>query len=375
MAKKQKDAYSKLKGFVIVLFVFVVAAVVGYVLVDQSIVAQQEENQLRAQEENQQRAAAHQQTVEAEIQRYKEETAMVWPEPKGDAWEILDLANYPVQNTETVYVERDQLITGGLMLLNHWHSIPENFPEGELKSMTNVDRNVPVRNSSVKLFSNAAYALSDMLAAAKEDGLENYLIEEAFRTNETQQKYYDEEARRYVNSLYGDALDAKVRQRVNAPGTSEYQSGFSFRVDRWREGDAEFNDPKFQTTEHSDWLVENSWKYGFVFRFPVAGYPNATMQDKSYKTGESKMLSVYRYVGKPHAEIMHEMNFCMEEYIEYLRANPHFAVYKNGQKVYEITWQPIGNMYSGIQIEKDRTAIEYIVSMDNVGGVVTCMIF
>ena len=82
-----------------------------------------------------------------------------------------------------------------------------------------------MRNSSVKLFSNAAYALSDMLAAAKEDGLENYLIEEAFRTNETQQKYYDEEARRYVNSLYGDALDAKVRQSVNAPGTSEYQSG------------------------------------------------------------------------------------------------------------------------------------------------------
>ena len=375
MATKKKDAYSKLKRIVLVLFVFTVAAVVGYVLVDQSIVAQQEENMARANEENQQLDAAYRQKVAQEIQQFNEETALVWPEPKGEEWEIVDLSNYPVQNANMRYVEQDELITNGLMLLNHWHSLPNNFPESALVSMISVDKTVPVKNSSVKLFPNAAAALSRMLAAAKDEGLENFLIEEAYRTRETQQKLYDEKAAKYVNSLYGDPLIAKVRQEVNVPGTSEYQSGLSFRVDRWLNGDAEFNDPKFQTTEHSDWLVENSWKYGFVFRFPVEGYPNATMQDKSHKTGESKKLSLYRYVGVEHAEIMHEMNFCMEEYIEFLMQNPHFAVYKNGQKVYEITWQPLDNLYSGVQIETDMTAIESIVSMDNVGGVVTCMVF
>lgn len=375
MAKQKKDAYRKLTRIVIVLFVFLVACGVGYMLVDQSIVAQTEENQMRADEENQQRAANYRQVINEERQRFAQETAIVWPEPKGDAWEILDLSSYPVKNAIPIAATRQELMTGGLMLLNHWHSQPFDFPESELVSMTRVDKSVPVSNSSVKLFPNAAYALSEMLAAAKEEGLENFLIEEAFRTNASQQDYYDEEASRYVNSLYGDALVAKVRQSVNVPGTSEYQSGFSFRVDRWLQGDAEFNDPKFQTTEHSDWLLENSWKYGFIFRFPVEGYPNATVTDKSYKTGESKKLSVYRYVGKPHAEIMHEMNFCMEEYIEYLMDHPHIAVYKNGQKVYEITWQPLSNSYSGASVEIDSAANEYSVSMDNVGGVITCMVF
>lgn len=374
MAKKQADAYSKLVRILIVLFVLVVICVVGYYLVEGSIKAQQEENAAWAQQENARQQQAHQQVVAQEVARYQEETALVWPQPKGEAWEIMDLTQYPVQNSVKVSATRGNMMMEGMMLLNHWHAVPADFPESDLVSMTSVDKAVPVSNSSVKLFPNAAYALSQMLAAAKEAGLENYLIEEAYRTNETQQGHYDKEAANYANRFSGDALVAKVRQSVNVPGTSEYQSGLSFRIDRWLKGDAEFNDPKFQTTEHSDWLVENSWKYGFVFRFPVEGYPNATMVDKSYKTGESKKLSIYRYVGVPHAAIMHQMNWCMEEYIEYLMDHPHIAIYQNGQKVYEITWQKMSNAET-INVEIDGRASDYSISMDNVGGVITCMTF
>lgn len=374
MAKKKADAYGKLVRILIILFVFVVLFGVGYALANASIKAQQEEYAAWAQQENARLTQAHQQVVQQEIKRYQEETALVWPQPKGEAWEVMDLSQYPVQNSYSVSASRQEMITAGMLLLNHWHSVPADFPVSELVSMTSVDKTVPVSNSSVKLFPNAAYALSQMLAAAKEAGLENFLIEEAYRTQETQQGHYDKEAANYANRFSGDALIAKVRQNVNVPGTSEYQSGFAFRIDRWLKGDAEFNEPKFQTTEHSDWLVENSWKYGFVFRFPVEGYPNATMADKSYKTGESKKLSVYRYVGIPHATIMHQMNFCMEEYIEYLMDHPHIAIYENGRKVYEITWQPLhGNGSASVEI--DRSATDYSISMDNVGGVITCMSF
>jgi D-alanyl-D-alanine carboxypeptidase len=219
----------------------------------------------------------------------------------------------------------------------------------------------------VKLFPAAITALSNMLSAAKDDGMEGYLIDEGFRSQETQQASYDKEAARYSDRLSGDALIEKVRQTVNYPGTSEYQSGYSFRVDRYRKDDPDFMKQKCQEMPLSDWLVEHSWEYGIIFRFPVQGYPNATVTDKSYKTGQSSKLSIYRYVGVPNAAVMHIMNFCMEDYIEYLIAHPHIAVYKDGELKYEIVRT---EDYAGgdATVNVSRAAREVIVSLDNMDG-------
>lgn len=373
MAKAEHaNAYGKLIRILIVLFVLVVVCLAGYVMMDKSIQMQQQENEIRAQEENARLQAQYQQAKAEETAKLEQGESVQWPSPKGEGTEILDLTGYPLVNTMSVTATRQELITGGMMLLNHWHAQPADFPESELLSIVSVDKSVPVSGSDVRLFPNAINALIDMLAAAKADGLENYLIDEGYRTNEAQQEYYTKEEALYLNRYSGDALVNKVRQSVNVPGTSEYQSGFSFRIDRYLRGDAEFNDAKFQTTEHSDWLVENCWKYGFVFRFPVEGYPNATVHDKAYKTGESKKLSVYRYVGEVNAAVMHEMDFCMEEYIEYLIAHPHIALYENGALKYEVVRVDY-NGTGDAQLEITRSAKDYTISMDNMGGVIVCM--
>ena len=202
--------------------------------------------------------------------------------------------------------------------------------------------------------------------------LDYFAIDEKFRGMGLGGMALDALTAHYSDRYSGDALVNKVRLNVNVPGTSEYQSGLAFRVDRYLRGDAEFNDAKFQTTPHSDWLVENSWKYGFVFRFPVEGYPNATVEDRAYKTGESKKLSVYRYVGQGNAAVMHAMNFCMEEYIEYLVKHPHIALYENGVLKYEVVRQDY-NGGASAEAEVARSAKDYTVSMDNMGGVIVCM--
>lgn len=376
MAKTSgSGAYGKLIRILIVLFVLVVVCLAGYVMVDKSIVAQEEENAQRAADENNLRISQYQQAKAEENAKLEQNAIVDWPQPSGQGTEILDLTGYPLVNATNVEVSRQDLLTGGMLLLNHWHAQPADFPESELVSIVSVDKSVPVSGSSVRMFPNAVSALIDMLAAAKEDGLENFLIDEAFRAHSTQQEYYDKEAARYAESLSGEPLKNKVRQTVNYPGTSEYQSGLSFRVDRYLRGDAEFNDAKFQATPHSDWLLENSWKYGFVFRFPVEGYPNATVADKSYKTGESKKLSVYRYVGQINAAVMHEMDFCMEEYIEYLMDHPHIALYEEGVMKYEIVRMNIGNTSGDVTVEIARSARDYSVSYDNMGGVIVCMAY
>ena len=181
--------------------------------------------------------------------------------------------------------------------------------------------------------------------------------------------------RKYAANFEGEVLKQKtIAAGVNYPGTSEYQSGFSFNPRQYKRGDAEFNAPKFFETPHSDWMVENSWKYGFVFRFPVNEYPNETVGDKSFKTGESKKLMIYRYVGEGHAAAMKQLDMCMEEYVEYLMAHPHIAVYENGKLKYEITRVSYNNQPTAT-VEVSRNAAEYTVSMDNCGGVIVCMMY
>ena len=126
------------------------------------------------------------------------------------------------------------------------------------------------------------------------------------------------------------------------------EKNFEDDIERWlcEHGGYAKGDPimdyKFQDLPMSDWLLEHSWEYGIIFRFPVQNYPNRTVMDKSYKTGESKKLSIYRYVGQANAAAMHTLGFCMEEYIEYLMAHPHIGIYENGELRYEIIRQTIG---------------------------------
>ncbi|MBQ4313799.1 MAG: CapA family protein, partial [Clostridia bacterium] len=58
------------------------------------------------------------------------------------------------------------------------------------------------------------------------------------------------------------------------------------------------------------WIAENSYKYGFVIRYPA---------DKKDITGISFEPWHIRYVGVEHATAMHEMGMCLEEYADFLR--------------------------------------------------------
>ena len=371
MAKKREaNAYGKLIRIMIILFVLVLLCVAGYVLMDQSIKAQEEENVARAQAVNQQLDEEYRQAKQQEDDQAQAdaELARQWPEPKTEGWDVVDLTGYAVQNGVSVNVSRQDLVLGGMMLLNHWHSQPEDFPESEIQPVYTVSKKIPVSGSSVRLFPVAISALEELILAAKDAGYEGYVINEGFRSNSVQQDYYDKEAAKYSDSLFGDALVEKVRQNTNFPGTSEYQSGFSFMVDRYLKGDP-IMDYKFQDLPMSDWLLEHSWEYGIIFRFPVQNYPNRTVVDKSYKTGESKKLSIYRYVGKANAAAMHVLGFCMEEYIEYLMAHPHIGIYENGELRYEITRQQIGYNLGSVNVTVSRDAMNsYTASIDNMTG-------
>ena len=378
MAKTQKtDAYKKLIRAMILLLVAFVVLCAGYVMVGRYQDTELDRLTQEATQKNIQLTEQYNEAVKEYNAAQQKGESPQWPAPKQEGWDVVDVSLFPLSSIREVSVSRTQLISAGMMLINRWHELPSDFPEAEVVSVAAVDKNIPVSGYSVKLFPSAITALQELLAAAKEDGLENFVIKEGYRDMATQTGYYQKQAEKYQDSYSGEALIEVVRTRggVNYPGTSEYQSGLSFSVYRWKSGDAEFNDPAFHETEHSDWLIENGWRYGIIHRFPVAGYPNETVKDKSFKTGESKKMDIYRYVGKPNAAVMHTLNLCMEEYVEYLMEHPHLAVYEDGVLKYEILRVEGGNTAEDVTVQISNTALNAIISTDNMGGIIIGMIY
>ena len=298
-----------------------------------------------------------------------------WPNHKSEGWDILDLSNIPLENQTAETRTRADLMTGGMLLINEWHSRPEDFDESGVVSVGKAykgDEKIQVKDNNVTLFPNAIEALHEALAAAKADGMEHYLVEEGYRSWETQNTYFQNRMTK-LSSKYdegGDALIAATKKEVNYPGTSEYNSGLAFELRLYEKGNPDVSTPKYSTTDQGKWMNENCWKYGIVFRFPQAGWPLETSTDKSFKTGVSKHLNLYRFVGKGNAAIMHYLDFTLEEYIEYLQEHPHIALFEDGVLKYEIYRQYAGDE-AYLDVQLTRNARSYTSSLDNMGAVIT----
>jgi len=175
----------------------------------------------------------------------------------------------------------------------------------------------------------------------------------------------------HASRYSGNELIERTKRDVNYPGTSEFNSGLAFTMRLYKSGDAAINSSTYVETEAGKWMNENCWKYGLVFRFQKADYPSKGDTDKSYKTGVSATLRAYRYVGKGHAAVMNHLDLCLEEYIEFLQAHPHIAVFENGTLKYEIVRQYVGDDVNPVQVEINGKAANWIANLDNMGAVIT----
>ena len=269
----------------------------------------------------------------------------IWPgrRRKREGWDLLDLTNYPLESPSTVTMTRSQIMNNGLLLINEWHSRPEDFDESTMVGLGNYfNWALQVNDASVSLFPVAADALKAAIDAAAED-LQHYYVPEAYRSWDTQNQYFQAKVEKLSSKYTGDALIEAAKKEVNYPGTSEYNSGLSFRLQLYDRNDKEVNNTKYSTSSQGVWMNTHCWEYGFVFRFPQNAWPLETSTDKSFVTGISSQMNLYRYVGKGSAAVMHAMDFCLEEYIQYLEEHPHVALFEDGQLKYEVYRQYVGD--------------------------------
>lgn len=179
-----------------------------------------------------------------------------------------------------------------LTLVNKWNLLPENHNPSltQLKNGHAIDE-------------RAYPDLQDMMDDCRAAGL-NPLICSSYRTMDKQKKLYKNKVDEYLAQGYSQKdAEAAAGELVAVPGTSEHQLGLALDiVDVANQVLVE----RQENTEVQKWLMKNSWKYGFILRYPT---------DKSDITGISYEPWHYRYVGKEAAKEIYEAGICLEEYL------------------------------------------------------------
>ena len=161
----------------------------------------------------------------------------------------------------------------------------------------------------------ADYAI-EMLKAAEKNGIDLY-VTSSYRSVQKQAENLES----YTNSLIAQgwsAEDAAVqaKKEIALPGCSEHNAGLAMDIvssDYWSTHDD--LDESFEELPHFDWLVDNSWKYGFILSYP---------EGKEDITGFIYEPWHYRFVGLSHAERIHKI---YEDTGEFLTVNEYIERY------------------------------------------------
>ncbi len=183
-----------------------------------------------------------------------------------------------------------------LLLVNKNHNVPEGYSVEleEIEEGHQVDRRI-------------AESLKQMLSDARKQGL-SPIICSSYRTNDKQQKLYNNKVREYKRWGYNSEEAKELASYwVAIPGTGEHETGLAVDI---VSRDYQILDEKQEQTDVQKWLIENSYKYGFALRYPT---------DKKDITMINYEPWHYRYVGIDNATYMKEHDMCLEEYIDYLK--------------------------------------------------------
>ena len=169
------------------------------------------------------------------------------------------------------------------MIVNKYNKLSKDFVPPELTKLDNCSE------GEEYLTKEAKDAYDKMCTASREAGL-NLGVTSSYRSYESQESVYNT----YLKSNGQDY----VNKFVATPGYSEHQTGLALDVKSTKSS-------PFKTTKEYKWMLENSYKYGFILRLE---------EGKENITGYSPEAWHFRYVGEDIAKYVHENALTYEEY-------------------------------------------------------------
>ncbi|MEH7511349.1 VanY-A/VanY-F/VanY-M family D-Ala-D-Ala carboxypeptidase [Gottfriedia acidiceleris] len=238
------------------------------------------------------------------------------------------------ENFQTKSITKELVYKGNLLLINKKYPVHQESIKSDVVNLfthKELKKGYELLDTKIELSEDVARKFSEMIVAAKKEGVHHFTINSGFRDFDEQNALYQK-----MGSDY--ALPA---------GRSEHNLGLSLDVGSTK--------MKMNEAPEGKWLEKNAWKYGFIIRYP---------KDKTAITGIQYEPWHIRYVGLPHSMIMEEKNFSLEEYLDFLKKQKSISATINGEK-YEISYYPV-TKNTTIQVP---TNLHYEISGNNMDGV------
>lgn len=174
-----------------------------------------------------------------------------------------------------------------LVLVNKYHKLSNNYAPSDLET---INSKYQWLGRSNQLRHDAKIAFEEMCEAATKDNIYIY-AGSGYRSYATQKALYN----RYVNQ---DGFAAAETYSARA-SYSEHQTGLAMDIAN-KSGFISKGDKEYE------WLVNNSYKYGFILRYP---------EDKEKITGYMYEEWHYRYLGKDVAKDVYNSKLTYDEYL------------------------------------------------------------
>ena len=205
--------------------------------------------------------------------------------PKGVA-----LGSRQQKECRKIY-QRDKKL---LVLVNREQELPEGYTP-TLRTISNGRL-----SASGFLYDDLRKMLSDAGGSGHQ-----YWIASAWRSPMRQQELVDEDIQALLNKgMDYEEAEQEVYKETQPAGHSEHETGLALDI-------LCSSNPDMTISQEQEpgnrWLRENSWKYGFILRYP---------KEKEELTQISYEPWHFRYVGKAAAKFMYHHNLCLEEFYQ-----------------------------------------------------------
>ncbi|MBE6616993.1 MAG: hypothetical protein E7627_03470 [Ruminococcaceae bacterium] len=200
----------------------------------------------------------------------------------------------------TVTVPHTDLDVGNQILVNYAHP----YARVDTVNLTNVrankDSDLQVSSINDALAPSAFAALDKMTADMREAGCGDWLLlTSGYRDTTEQQQIWDRNL--------AQSGEEYTRMYVATPGHSEHHTGLAADLSFFT-----YDYASIPVADHDfgPWLWNNCADYGFILRYQA---------DKTELTHTAYEAWHFRYIGVPHAYAVNALDYCYEEYIDYIR--------------------------------------------------------
>lgn len=181
-----------------------------------------------------------------------------------------------------------------LVLVNKSNSLPADYVPEDLRVV-----NLPSVRGKDQLRDVAASALEAMFKDAKKAGHDLY-ARSGYRSYSRQSSIFNSYVKKYGRELT-ETFSAP-------PGMSEHQTGLAIDISSKGANYALLK--KFGELPEGKWVKENSWKYGFIVRYP---------ENKTHITKYTYEPWHLRYVGPCAAKVIYKKDLSLEEYLDSIK--------------------------------------------------------